>query len=38
MLMVINLDRNKVYLTNIINFRLQDNKKLGPVEIKTTGP
>ena len=34
MLMAINLDRNKVYLTNIINFRLQDNKKLGPVEIK----
>ena len=34
MLLAINLNRNKVYLTNIINFRLQDNKKLGSFEIK----
>ena len=27
MLLAINLDRNKVYLTNIINYRLEDNKK-----------
>ena len=33
MLSAINLDRNKVYLTNIINFRLADNKRLSQLEI-----
>ena len=30
----IKLDRTKVYLTNVINFRLPDNKKLSDYDIK----
>tara|TARA_B100000575_G_scaffold10828_1_gene7919 strand:- start:684 stop:1340 length:657 start_codon:yes stop_codon:yes gene_type:complete len=38
MLKAINLDRTKVYLTNIINFRLPDNKKLSDNDIKIFKP
>ena len=34
MLLAINLDRNKVYLTNIINYRLEDNKKPSEKDIQ----
>ena len=38
MLKAIKLDRTKVYLTNIINFRLPDNKKLSDYDIKIFKP
>ena len=38
MLEAIKLNRTKVYLTNIINFRLPDNKKLSEYDIKNFKP
>ena len=38
MLKAIKLDRKKVYLTNIINFRLPDNRKLSDYDIKIFKP
>jgi DNA polymerase len=38
MLEAINLDRNKVYLTNIVNFRLPDNRKLSENDIVNFQP
>ena len=38
MLKAIKLDRTKVYLTNIINFRLPDNKNLSDYDIKIFKP
>lgn len=38
MLKAIKLDRTKVYLTNIISFRLPDNKKLSDYDIKIFKP
>ena len=38
MLGAINLDRNKVYLTNIVNFRLPDNRKLSENDIVNFQP
>ena len=33
MLMAINIDRNKVYITNVVNFRPPNNRKPEPAEI-----
>ena len=38
MLEAINLDRNKVYLTNVVNFRLPDNRKLSENDIVNFQP
>ena len=38
MLKAIKLDRTKVYLTNIISFRVPDNKKLSDYDIKIFKP
>jgi len=38
MLEAINLDRNKVYLTNVVNFRLPDNRKLNENDIVNFQP
>ena len=33
MLMAINIDRNKVYITNVVNYRPPNNRKPEPAEI-----
>ena len=38
MLEAISLDRNKVYLTNVVNFRLPDNRKLSENDIVNFQP